>query len=474
MSNPTTPARPNDALSRRGFLAAATAGAAAAAAAPAVAQSAPGRGAAGSKRADKPRNLVLMISDGMSIGALQIAELVHQARHNSSTAWIDLYAMPGANQGLLDTTPEGGYVTDSAAAGTAFSTGRRTTNGALNTFAAAAPRTPMYLRAAERGYATGLVATAHVNHATPAAFLVNHTDRNAYHPIAKQMTERPCDVVLGGGSTWFTPELFQAAGITSVAHDRRSLARLAAAKTKSPLWGIFTPGHMSYDIDRPDTEPSIADMTRHALARLRALNKPFILMVEGARIDHAAHANDAVTLVNDQLAYDAALRVALDDARRTGDTLVITTTDHGNSNPGFCEYLQAGINKLRTLARTPAGFIAVNKKFRSLPEPQQNAAALANTVRDTMNIQLNARDITILDRALAGEPTAPDARRDTLECVLGAVLTPHIGVGFNTRNHTADHVPLAAWGPGAHAMPKLGHIADLHDAYCELLGVPAP
>jgi alkaline phosphatase len=98
-------------------------------------------------------------------------------------------------------------------------------------------------------------------------------------------------------------------------------------------WSIYNgKGNLSYDLDRDTSlEPSLAEMTTKAIELLKRDKDGFVLMVEGSKIDWAAHANDTVGVATDILAFDKAFKAAVDFAKADGHTIVIAVTDHGNS-----------------------------------------------------------------------------------------------------------------------------------------------
>jgi alkaline phosphatase len=121
----------------------------------------------------------------------------------------------------------------------------------------------------------------------------------------------------------------------------RDAAGLRAAPATGPILGTFDAEHLPFSLDRAADPalaaavPSLAEMARAALSRLSANARGFVLQIEGGRVDHAAHSNDIGALIHDQLAFDDAVGVALEFATGRDDTLVLITSDHGNSNPGL-------------------------------------------------------------------------------------------------------------------------------------------
>lgn len=254
-------------------------------------------------------------------------------------------------RGAVTTYSANDQVTDSAAAATAMATGYKTNNGFLSVAPDGTTVLETVLEQAEaRGRATGLVVTSSVTHATPAAFFAHVDDRDRNNQIAAQAMKSGIEVLLGGGLRHFLPtgaarttaaepveggcrgnrrdsrDLLQEAGQAGywVVTDRAGLL----AATSSPLLGLFACGNMDFDLDRLTEEPSLAEMTSKAIELLERDRDGFFLMVEGSRIDHASDDNDGWNALGDTAAFDQAVQVALDFARRDGQTLVIATADH--------------------------------------------------------------------------------------------------------------------------------------------------
>lgn len=331
-------------ISRRSFLTrSGIAAAAAAGAAPHVAMSAD---ALLAQSGQKPKRIIHVVSDGMSIGTLTCADYLSQITRKKALTWTGLFNNPAARISLMNTRSLNSAVTDSSAASSAWGSGSRVVNGAVNVLPDGKLLTPLYPLFKEAGWKTGLVTTAEITHATPAGFAVAVKSRGNSDAIAAQYFERKIDVLLGGGAPFFSPNRrkdkrdlrgdFTKAGYAFVTDK----AGLAAAPIDKPLLGVFADGHLPYTIDHKndaklrDKVPTLADLVKAALARLESSEK-FILQVEGARIDHAAHNSDAPAALHDQIALDEALDVILDFQKRNPDTLVVVTTDHANSNLGL-------------------------------------------------------------------------------------------------------------------------------------------
>lgn len=327
----------------------------------------------------RARNVILFIGDGMGVSTITAARLLgaEQAGEAGSSRPLAMDGLPHA--ALVRTYTHDAMVADSAATATAMVTGAKTRNGVLGV-AAAAPRQDcaaalavpldsLFARAERAGLSTGVVTTARVTHATPAAVYAHSPDRNwesdrqlpaaaaaaGCRDIARQMIEWPhgdgLDVVLGGGRAYFTqegqpdPETPSRNGLRQDGRDLIAEWRAAnptgafvidqagfdaVDPARTPrLLGLFEPDHMRYAHDR-ENEPSLAEMTRKAIAVLAARGEGYVLMVEGARIDHAHHVGQAGAALQDTLAFDAAVRAAL-EAVDLRDTLVIVTADHSHN-----------------------------------------------------------------------------------------------------------------------------------------------
>nr|CAD7440097.1 unnamed protein product [Timema bartmani] len=96
--------------------------------------------------------------------------------------------------------------------------------------------------------------------------------------------------------------------------------------------GIFAPSHMSFELDRklsPGDEPSLSEMVTTAIRLLRRNSRGFLLVVEGGRIDHASHYNNAYRVLDETLSLESAVLVALSEVD-AAETLVVVTSDHSN------------------------------------------------------------------------------------------------------------------------------------------------
>ena len=428
-----------------------------------------GLGAARSDAAQRPgkkapRNIIFMVSDGMSPGVLPMAEIFSNVVRGKGTAWAALLREAATVTGLFDQASLNSCVTDSAAASSAWGSGVRICNGAVNMLPDGRPLTPIATIARERGKRVGLVTTASMTHATPAGFAAVHQKRSAEAEIAPQYMEN-VDVLMGGGIEFFSGELrpdkrdligeYRAAGYEFAA-DRAGLRKADRARK---LLGLFSRGQVPYSVDRrrrnDERTPSLAECTRAALALLD--NKSgFLLQVEGGRVDHAAHSSDAAAMLGEQIDFDDAVAVAVEFARQRGDTLVVLCSDHGNSNPGMngiAKGFQGDAENFGRLSKVTCSFEDLGPMLgKALADKQTGGSAerVKAVIEEHYRISVTDKEAAAIAGAAAGEKGLTlNKQFDAFPGVLGQILCNYFGVGWIGKGHTTDYTISTAIGPGA-------------------------
>lgn len=413
------------------------------------------------------RNTIFMVADGMSIGTLTLADMFVQRQSGRPTTWPRLWTRSGVRRGMCATFAANALVTDSAAAASAWSIGERVNNGAISWTPDGRQPAPILVRARERGLATGLVTTTRLTHATPAAFIANVAARSQEAAIAQQIVERGVDVALGGGARYFDVEMLAAHQNVRVVRNRDEL--LAFRPTADGrLLGLFNDEHMSYELDRPESEPTLAEMTREALRHLEPRATGFMVQIEGGRVDHAAHNNDAAGMIRDQIAFDDALAVALDFTSARDDTLLIVTTDHGTANPGLTIYGREGIRRFSRLVDVKQSFEWISRQARRIT----TAAAMGELVGHATGITLAESELEMLMRLRDGVQVHPFDPSNSFYPVLGSLLANHLGVAFASPNHTSDFVEVTAIGPGSELLRPMIDNTDLHTLLSRVAALP--
>jgi alkaline phosphatase len=219
---------------------------------------------------------------------------------------------------------------------------------------------------------------------------------------------------------------------------------------------------MSYDLDRdPSIEPSISRMTAKAIEILSKNEKGFFLMVEGSKIDWAAHANDPVALITDIIAFDEAVKVALDFAKQDGNTVVIAATDHGNSGISVGDRsISSGYDK------TPwTTFINPLKRASLTGEGLEAILAAkgadrvkADVIRDAVAMYMGISDLTDAEVAIIAS-----AKPGSLNYAIGPMVASRAKIGFTTNGHTGEDVVLYAYDPFGKRLTGLVRNTDIAD-----------
>jgi alkaline phosphatase len=270
-------------------------------------------------KAKKPKNVIFLIGDGMGVSQVFAGITANQGH---------LFLENFRHIGFSKTQSADNYITDSAAGGTALACGVKTYNGAIGVDADTVKVKSILEEAADKGLATGLVATAAITHATPASFIAHQPSRNMYENIATDFLNTDIDVFIGGGNDHFTKRKdgrnlakeLEEKGYT-VETDIEKIANIICGKVA----GLTAEVHNGRMNERGDMLP-VATST--ALNILDNNDKGFFLMVEGSQIDWGGHASSTVYIVEDMLDFDRTIGKALEFASKDGETLVVVTADH--------------------------------------------------------------------------------------------------------------------------------------------------
>ncbi len=438
----------------------------------------------GKARSGDAKNIIFLVSDGMSIGTLTAADHMLRRNYGRTSNWISLYEQNRAARGLMDMASANSIVTGSAAASSAWGSGQRIVNGRVNMTEEEQSLKPILKIFRDAGKATGLATTTTITHATPAGFSANVMARGDEATIATQYLERGYDVLLGGGNRFFdvaqredNRDLYSefAQNGYKVVRKKNDLMQFSGDEK---LLGIFFDGHVPYTLDHMNTEeysrdiPTLAEMTESAINRLLKNPDGFILQVEGGRVDHAAHGNDAAGLIYDQIAFDDAIGKALAFAENRDDTLIIITTDHGNANPGLSG-VGSGYNESEPRFDRLAEFRHTNNWF--LPQLDENSSIsrIRELVEYATKIEIRRDEAEILRKAYAGDYENLHRMMSRPWPVMGQILANYLAFNWIGTSHTSDYVELAVLGPGSDRIGPITRNTDLFYLMVEMAGVEA-
>ncbi len=270
----------------------------------------------------KPSRIILMIGDGM--GLSEVSTTVYYGDQVSAFSRFQ-------EIGLVNTSSATHKVTDSAASGTAMSTGTKTYNGAIGLDTVRRALKNITELVSENGWSTGVVSTSSVTHATPASFYAHVRNRSMEEMIASQLLVSEIDFFAGGGIRYFTSRsdsmnLLPIAARNGFIIDTTALAEPGKLDLDHKYGFLLADAGMPSMLSgRGDFLPEATSLAMEVLSQNR---QGFFLMVEGSQIDWAGHANDAEYMIGEMLDFEKAIEVALDFARKDGNTLVVVTADH--------------------------------------------------------------------------------------------------------------------------------------------------
>lgn len=410
------------------------------------------------------KNVILMIPDGCSIGVLSNArwyQIYNKLRGDNLT--VDPYIC-----GTVKTFSSNAPIGDSAPTTSAYMTGMPQQTGNISIYPVADPENDLVyvdpakayqplatvIEAAkiEKNKAVGLVATVEFTHATPADCSAHHYSRKRYDQIGSQIAYQNFDVIFGGGNSIITDDIRQhltSKGVSLIQDDYSAFT----ANKNNKIWALFGDMHQVYDLDRnPNEVPSLEEMTKKAIDILSQSEDGFFLMVEGSKVDWAAHANDAIGMISEYIAFDRAVEAAIEFAKKDGNTTVVIMPDHGNSGltMGSKESTR-GYDKL-TLNDFFKNFSKFTKTAdgleRLLEKAEPNQFSLI--FKEKMGIDLTDKEIETLTQAhhqKANNYMDVSTTVNMFSTIVGIMKdrTPYFG--FTTGGHTGEEVFLAAYHP---------------------------
>jgi alkaline phosphatase len=427
----------------------------------------------------KAKNVIFMVSDGMSTGTLNMADMYLNRKYGKSSNWMNLYRENRAQRALMDTASASSLVTDSAASSSAWGGGFRVNNGALNVGPNGEVHKPILQKFKAAGKAVGCVTTVPVTHATPAGFCISVSSREDQSKIAELYLPLKFDVMMGGGNDYFGPAKrkdgrdmyreFSSSGYTVI----KNRDEMLALTTGKPVLGIFADDGLPYTLDRNhDTDlqnsvPTLAEMTKTAIALMNTNKNGFALQVEGGKVDWAAHGNDIGGLIYDQAAFDEAIGVVIDFAEKDGNTLVIITTDHGNSNPGlfYNDLADKDFDNLQNFKHTNEWLLARLRKDDTAGRVIEQMEAVQNIVITTNEANALLKYFnTVEEGGLYNGANLPLRK-------LADIQQKYTSVGWGAMEHSADYVELTMFGAGSNQLRPFMKNTELHNFMLHATGV---
>lgn len=423
----------------------------------------------------KAKYVFLFIGDGMGIQQVNTAKLYSDSVLND-TLGVEFTKFPVT--GISTTHAATRYITCSAAAGTALSSGTKTSIG---TIGLNANHTDTLYSIAKQfknaGRKVAILTSVSIDHATPAAFYAHKGSRSSYYEIAKDLLVSNYDFFASGGfvEPYGSKKDSGAVSIYQLGAERginftqtfSGIDSLLKIKAKSIVYSAPNPAPSStlpYEIDRTDSDITLEDITRKAI---EAVDNPkgFFMMVEGGKIDWACHDNDAATVINEVLAFSRSVNAAFDFYKKhPNETLIIVTADHetggmslGNEANGYKNFLSILRNQKMSQEKLHQTF----ESFRN-----NNPTATFNQVMEiiqqntglslTGNNALTPDELEQLKQAYnlyfgikqSGNSKNEYSKTDLLAKTALSILNKKAGIGWTSGTHTGSPVPVFAIGEG--------------------------
>ena len=283
-----------------------------------------------SPKTQKVNNIIYMIGDGMGLSHVSMLQMEGKYKPTAFDR--------AQNVALIKTYSLNNRVTDSGAAGTALATGYKTNNSMISQLPDGTELESITTKAQKNNFATGIVVSCYVQHATPATFFANEKSRGNLDQICGDFTTRDYDVVFGGGMKYFEEHFskqnkdcnkeLEALGYTLYT----DLNTLGSIPAEGKVLGLFASG------DLPSAKSGkrgeyLANATQKALDILtnntkKNKKKGFVLMVEGSKIDGESHSRSPEGILAETRDFANAINVAMDYADTHPGTLVVVVSDH--------------------------------------------------------------------------------------------------------------------------------------------------
>ena len=427
--------------------------------------------------AGQAKNIILMIGDGMGPAHIHITWLYATRQLGKNLVMTEV--MDNGRTAYMVNDTADSTVTESAAAATQMATGVKVLAKSIGVGPDGKILKTILDLAKEKGKATGLVTTSRITDATPAAFVAHVEHRSDEMRIADQLVKSDVNILFGGGKEFFVPESEKGKRkdgrnlLNEAKQNRYAIAETAEEMKKAQgdkVLGLFNIGYINFEIDREGSlEPSLAEMTVKAIQVLSQKEQGFFLMVEGGRIDHAAHYYDIGSVISDTLAFDEAVKVAYDFQKGNPDTLLIITADHETGGLVVLPYTPTskeyeGVN-LEAISKIKGSFYKRNKELGENPSPER----IKEVMKRYYGVEITEEQVKIIQENPLKQL---DPRHFTKygDAGIASVLRLYHRIGWATDSHTAT--PLFLWGigPGSERIKGWRHNTELYSIMKEAYG----
>lgn len=419
------------------------------------------------------------IGDGMGVNTINLTNTYLSAMNGErGSASLFMTTFPVAT--MATTYAANADVTDSAAAGTALASGKKTNNGYIGLDPEENRLESIAEKAKKAGKKVGVATSVPANHATPAAFYGHQKNRGMYYEISQDLIKSGFDFFAGAGlynrdvlhdktkAPDIYPQIEQAGYLVAKGYDDYKARGEKADKVLLVHKNWEEVGAIPSAIDRTDEDLTLKQITEAGIEVLMRDNKKgFFLMVEGGLIDWATHANDAPTMIQEIIDMDEAIKVAYEFYKKhPKETLIIVTSDHdtggvtvgrGDLRAARLQYQQQSQNgltkRINELRAAKSGKVSWEDVKELLSETMgfwkeisiswEHEKLLRDTYEETL-----AKNRDIKDKNLYAENSLLAAKAKQ-------VMNEVSYLRWGTSSHSGGYVPVFAIGAGQHLFTHL-------------------
>lgn len=467
------------------------------------------------EEAATPKYVLFFIGDGMGVSQRTLAEYYQDYIGEEKLAMNHLPEI-----GMYSNKSNNSYIPDSAATATAMSAGKTTNNGQVAT----QPLNDNQLTADnveeesqtledidneademvnlgdglhEAGIPIGVITTTRITHATPAAFTSHSNDRDNESLIADQQLEFEPELLAGGGTSYLIPstqegskrsdnrnliEEYQSKGYTYF--DDLETFDSQVADTTTPVIATFNNSHLDYEIDTDEDALGLSEMTEASIDYMyNNYQDGFFMMIEGGRIDHAAHANDAPAMLQETLEFEQAIQIGLEFYQEhSNETLILVGADHETGGLGLGNDSDYYMNLGSLDDYNGATETMLQNYYQQGMDHQQVLDYIENDYGLT---NLSSEEIKLLNDVMTRmDNTEPDpdtgyvgafyedyGAYDPLATVVNEITADRANIGFTTHAHTGTFVEASAVGVGAEKFDGMFTNEDIGLTLADLLNI---
>ena len=434
-------------------------------------------------RSETPEYIFYFIGDGMGLAQVTNSQL-YNTRILGNDVPLVFTTFPVVS--MATTFSASSDVTDSAAAGTALSTGVKTKNGMLGMDSDTTAVTSVAKILQREGYGIGIITSVAIDDATPGAFYANVPARKQYYDIGRQLASSGYQFAAGASLRGAWDEGDNDTDLMQYFKEENISVHygLEGIDTTANRLLVLSPFHkenrnkIGYAVDSTEGAMTLESLTQAGIDQLmRVSPERFFMMVEGGAIDHAGHGNDGATAIHEVLAFNDALRVAYDFYLQYPDkTLILVTADHetggmsvGNKTTGYSVQL----DKIAGQKISKDEFSAIcrhilnsntNYTWQDMEELMAEKLGVGKTVEfsDEEMAELHRMFDEVFEKRDAGnDQTTLYSTFDGFTNTLFNMINAKAGMGWTTGSHTGIPVPVYAIGVGAEKFSGLNDNTDL-------------